>query len=446
MKDLEQKLFNCLKEAKKNTNEKINEENYFSEPIMNIGKKIVKVDLNKMVGKPADKNGSKGKWATEDPTTSDADSFTDKKEFDINTKELYYKFQAKDDFFIVGRAGWGKTTLIKKMAKKFGYTINVVYLDKCVKEDLGGIPIPQRSESGVAYQEMTLPPWAAIMYEHPEKKYLLFFDEMNQADPGVMNALMPIVLEKEICGIKFNNFIVGAAGNFRDENDAVYDLPAPLESRFMPIIVWESNTSETWKSAFKDIHKTYDPIIGKDIVDAFENICDLFKNPRDLKNHMFKSLAEIKQSGDYDLYDADYMLKKLMNFVNDDLKKEMDRASKTKLQQLAEQIITWFNSKDNSIVTKSARRTKNKEMVDPKIMEYTKDSIKNGYFKISGDETLYGVSRENIFDLFAGESEDDWMNAEQLQRIINMLEGQGINFKYEKNKDFIKDGYKEYKD
>ena len=42
---------------------------------------------------------------------------------------------------------------------------------------------------------------------------------MNQAQPCVMNALMPIVLKNVICNVQFDNFMVGAAGNFEDENE-----------------------------------------------------------------------------------------------------------------------------------------------------------------------------------------------------------------------------------
>ena len=36
------------------------------------------------------------------------------------------------------------------------------------------------------------------MKNHPDKQFLLFFDEMNQAADDVMNALMPIVLRNVV--------------------------------------------------------------------------------------------------------------------------------------------------------------------------------------------------------------------------------------------------------
>ena len=73
---------------------------------------------------------------------------------------------------------------------------------------------------------------------------------MNQAAPDVMNALMPIILKNEICGKSFKNYIVGAAGNFEHENDAVNELSEPLLSRFGGIITWKTGGEAEWKSAF----------------------------------------------------------------------------------------------------------------------------------------------------------------------------------------------------
>ena len=161
------------------------------------------------------------------------------------------KFKAQEPFFILGEAGWGKTSIIKDMAKRFKRQVITIYLDKAEKEDLGGIPAPIKNADGRVTRKMLAPDWAEYMADHPETQFLLFFDEMNQATPDIMNALMPIVLEHQICGKKYDNFFVGAAGNFEHENDAVSDLSAPLTSRFKPIIVWETGTEEAWHEAFE---------------------------------------------------------------------------------------------------------------------------------------------------------------------------------------------------
>jgi hypothetical protein len=198
-----------------------------------------------VIGKDAEKNKTGGRWAIDEPMDNEPMEELTKEDMNRNIKRLLMKFDAEEPFFIIGEAGWAKTSIIKNMAKRFKRRVITVYLDKALKEDLGGQPIPTKDKDDDAVVETAMPGWAAYMKNHPDEKFLLFFDEMNQADPGVMNALMPIVLETEICGYKFDNFMVGAAGNFDYEND-VNPLSGPLESRFKPIMVWETNTEDTW--------------------------------------------------------------------------------------------------------------------------------------------------------------------------------------------------------
>lgn len=204
-------------------------------------------------------------------------------------------------FFILGHAGWGKTSVIKKVAKEFGLTIITVYLDKALPEDLGGIPSLKNEESGASSVTYAMPPWAAYMYNSmqktPERKFLLFFDEMNQASGEVQNTLMPIVLERTICGIRFNNFVIGAAGNYKSENDYLTKLSDPLTSRFGGAYEW----TEDWAEAIKYLEEEY----GDAFEPGYEGECEdankqpykcnpfeeatrwrIFKDPRDLEIHV----------------------------------------------------------------------------------------------------------------------------------------------------------------
>ena len=273
-------------------------------------------DLSNVKGKdpqvdPNSKN--RIKWAVDEPESDEANDDLDLNSPD-NTEsleDLIDKFDTEEDFFIIGRAGWGKTSLIKKLAKKYNRVVLTVYLDKAEAVDLGGIPVPVKSntkgkvknalgkyeEREFAKQVKALPEWASLMYENLDTDFLLFFDEMNQAAPDVMNALMPIVLEHEICGIKFDNFFVGAAGNFEDENGAVSELSGPLKSRFKPLITWEVNTERAWKQTFKYLHKKWDKVITKELVNAFEDAATCFENPRELEMKIFQYIYRIKVKG-----------------------------------------------------------------------------------------------------------------------------------------------------
>ena len=133
---------------------------------VNLNGRRVKMDPEdverKVKGKNADSNITRGRWGLDEPEDDDALNFTNPEDYNDNVEDLMAKFDAEEDFFIEGAAGWGKTSVIKKMAKKFGRSIITVYLDKIMASDLGGIPIPTKA-GDVAVQEMAMPACAATI-------------------------------------------------------------------------------------------------------------------------------------------------------------------------------------------------------------------------------------------------------------------------------------------
>lgn len=392
-------------------------------------------DIKQIQGKEPDTYGDCDvDWAIDEPVDNEASEGVDKKELSKNMKRLLMKFKAKEDFFILGEAGWGKTTIIKQTAKKFKRSIVTVYLDKAEKEDLGGIPVPVKGKNGDVVQDKAMPTWAKVMMENPDKQFLLFFDEMNQADPGIQNALMPIVLEHVICGHKFKNFIVGAAGNYESENDAVSEMSVPLKSRFKPIIVWETG-GDSWRDAFKYLHKNWDEKLSKELLDKFEENAEIFNNPRELEHKVLKFLYELKQDGDYDAFDAEDYLDRLEGLVKDDLTRTQEKGVK----ELADDIFGFMNHKGDKEEKKSTGRSSRKDMnmVDENIKTAIKHGMKFGY--IEQDGIKYGISEENISAIVDQEE----CNAEMLERIINKFKNDGIEFKFKKNEEWKKKGYKD---
>lgn len=349
-------------------------------------------------------------------------------------EDLIDKFDAEEDFFIIGKAGWGKTTIIQKLAKKYNREVKVVYLDKAAKEDLGGIPIPVKGKDG-AEQEMAMPAWAVEMKKNPKTNYLLFFDEMNQADPGIMNALMPIVLEHKICDIKFDNFFVGAAGNFESENEAVSELSGPLKSRFKPLIVWETNDAASWKSAFKYIHKEWDNKLGKEFVNLFEENAELFDNPREIEHKVLRFFEKIKNGEGLSRLKPEKILRRLQGLVKDDL----SRHQEAQTQQLADDIYKELTSKPEDKKEGRSGKKKDINMVSKDMIQAIQRGMKLGYILDHESGNKYGVSRENIGAIV----DEEEVNAEMLERIINKLEADGVKFKFEKNEQWKKAGYKD---
>ena len=389
-------------------------------------------------GKPAEKNGSGGLYGVDEPATDKAVVEIPKEQLNKNMKKLLMKFRTEEDFFIIGKAGWGKTSIIRNLAERFGRKVETVYLDKAVASDLGGIPVPGKTKKGHGKQEMLMPDWAATMNENPDIDYLLFLDEMNQAQSDVMNALMPIILEHEVCRVKFENFFVGAAGNFENENDAVNELSGPLRSRFKPIITWQTD----WSASFSHLHSKWDDILGKEFVSKFEESKELFDNPREIERNIFKFTSKLKRSGMYSEFDVDDYLDRITDLVGP---KKLQRSEESAIKKLAEYMYDYINDKLAAKAEKSSRSTRNKGM--DMVSEVTKNAIRKamrqGYLeqKEGKDEHVvrYGISRENI----SAAIDPEECNAEMLDRIITKFEADGIKFKFEKNSQWKKLGYKD---
>lgn len=405
------------------------------------------VDIEDVMGKPADKNGSHGVWGISEPVDDEA-----MEDIDLNSpdnteamEDLIDKFDAEEDFFIQGEAGWGKTSIIEALARKYKRKVITVYLDKAEATDLGGIPVPVQGKTG-AVQDIAMPGWAKIMEDNPDDKFLLFFDEMNQADPGVMNALMPIVLKHEVCGrqfgpkvkvgnkwkVKHSNFFVGAAGNFDYENKGgISELSGPLKSRFKPIIKWESGGA-AWKSAFGYLHKKYDQILGKELVDMFEDNAELFYNPREIEHKIFKFMIAIKENGDLARNKASKYLRRLDALA----KEELSRDQKNALSKLAESIASYIAGEIKG--EESGRRKKDSDMISTEDKEIVKLAMEKGYLIDEESGVKYGFSRENINTMIP-----DDMNQEMFERLVKNLERSGVKFKYEKDSEWKKKGYKD---
>lgn len=398
------------------------------------------VNPERIVGKDVKKNGTGGKFAIDEPTDNDAIEPLSKDQLNKNMKRLLMKFKADEPFFIMGEAGWGKTSIIKSMAKRFGRTVITVYLDKCEATDLGGIPVPREDKRGNAYVDSAMPAWAQYMLEHDDQQFLLFFDEMNQADGAVMNALMPIVLETEVCGVKFDNFIVGAAGNFDHENDAVNELSGPLKSRFKPIIVWETGGDAEWKQAFDFMHKEWDGKLGEDgpaYIDLLQENRDLFQNPREVEHKILKWCSKMIDTDDKDLFDVEDYLDRLEGLTKEDL----NRTQEDKLKKLAE---ATYNLVNGLPLSPERKRSKGKEMMDETLKNNIKKAMRNGFMTNgpdSSDKRKYGISKENAPLVFCDpEMTENACNREMFDRYINKLEADGIKFKYETDAEWKKAG------
>lgn len=363
---------------------------------------VEQVKLDQQEGKKPTVAGKRGLWAVDEPSDDRVVDLSDKTVLSRNKKKLARKFRHAEPFFIMGRAGWGKTSLVKDMASTFKRHVITVYLDKACKEDLGGLPVPTK-EAGVAVQVMAIPAWAAFILDHsndPEAtgdpyQFLLFFDEMNQADPDIMNALMPIVLETTVCGIKFDNFFVGAAGNFESENSAVQELSKPLESRFKPIIIWESNTEEAWKDSFKWQHSKFDGKLGKDLVDAFEKEAMKFQAPRELTDKIFKYIISGMGEG-ADVDDEEEYEER----IEDLLEPQYQGGKERKMVQKLASMCYAVQKNGGPVDFSQQKKGRNAVKLPADIQKFVVDALNNGKTHPEGLPEAGYVSMENVCDCF----------------------------------------------
>ena len=310
----------------------------------------------------------------------------------LNTDWLEMKINAKQPFFILGHAGWGKTSIIKQVAKAHGLSVITIYLDKALPEDLGGIPIAKQSKDGnMSYVDNALPKWAQHIYENPEDDFLLFFDEMNQASPDVQNALMPILLESTIGGIKFDNIWFGAAGNFAEENASISDLSAPLRSRFIKENIWNEN----WEDAFDYIIDNYKDKLPKNLLDdiIINNIC---MNPRELSK-MLDSIIVFKNRTN-----KKYSLESIYNFF--DAFNKMDKKAETK--KISESIYNFLYVEKKEDKPKTSKKEITRPLLTTAKIESLKKLIANGgYFDNTGEYIDLSGDWQKVLKLTAEEAE-----------------------------------------
>lgn len=362
-------------------------------PKKTISTKQADAEISRIKGKKLKSNGTEGKYTIESPYDGDALKKAEARAKvsmadDRNLKRLSTKIKLEQPFMIIGEAGWGKTSVIKDLAKQNNLHVIVVYLDKAEAYDLGGLPYIHTLENGTVTQMNAMPIWAYYIYSNPDKKFLLFFDELNQADSAVCKALMPIVNpdQHEICGIKMDNYIVGAAGNTQDEDRTLTTLSKPLLSRFKPIIYWNVGDEANWKTAFNFLRSKWDGIIDSKVIDELAkhviHLKRVFSNPREIDQHILGIISRVKSNPEKfeNEFDAD-MLKEYVYSACKNNREDLKTAEQEEVDSLIDYLYAWITS---SKVYSSVELTSDILSDDEK--KWIQDIITKGYFKVTSDD------------------------------------------------------------
>ena len=131
-------------------------------------------------------------------------------------------------------------------------TVTDAEVDQAIKEG--------RYPNARIEQEFSAPGWVLrIMdkYRKTGEKTVIFFDEINQAQPAVLNTLFGLIQNKKFADREEYSIedavIFAGAGNFYRENPAISRLPDPLISRFDYIIYYDAD----WEGSVNYLKESY---------------------------------------------------------------------------------------------------------------------------------------------------------------------------------------------
>lgn len=195
-------------------------------------------------------------------------------------KKLLKDAGNKKNIFVYGKSGIGKSSIVEEYAEENGLKVIVFSLATEMPEAMGGIPhatTKEEKEKAVEYFTRLLDERLAPIFKDKGKGYILFFDEMNQALPEVMNACYSICYnipsKRHWVGHSLEYAQIVGAGNLATgEDGTVYlnDIPTPLHNRFH-IFELKSNKTDTknylkkkWKN-IPQVVKYIDVLLAEDI-------------------------------------------------------------------------------------------------------------------------------------------------------------------------------------
>ncbi len=143
---------------------------------------------------------------------------------------LPYLIEAEIPALLVGHHGIGKTQGVSQYAKAEKALLKILNLGTQEVGDIIGLAdfVKDKSGQNVATKFM-MPDWAKEINEfclaNPDKKAILFLDEINRARRDVLQVIFPLLTEKRIHSTTFpSNFYVMGAMNPNTEDYIVTDI------------------------------------------------------------------------------------------------------------------------------------------------------------------------------------------------------------------------------
>lgn len=132
--------------------------------------------------------------------------------------------------FITSPPGLGKSAIVAEVANDFNLELIDIRLSQCTPEDLLGLPMKDGNRARFVPFD-TFPDESTPI---PEGKdgWMIFFDEYNSANRGVIAASYKILHDKMVGMLKLHpNVVIVLAGNREEDNAIVNDIGTAAQSR-----------------------------------------------------------------------------------------------------------------------------------------------------------------------------------------------------------------------
>ena len=190
------------------------------------------------------------------------------------------------NLLIYGEPGCGKSSIIEELADTAGYGLVELGAASMCEEMVNGIPARDTATNKITY---AVPEWLErIINMHesePDKKVILFIDELTLAAPEVKNSLQILLTARYVPThpdkkLPDNVVIVSATNTAEDSTDGE-ELSRPLKTRFMSVRM--TNTPADYKVYLKSIVEEKLPNIYAVLGDRTEQFIDDIIN--DLSEH-----------------------------------------------------------------------------------------------------------------------------------------------------------------
>lgn len=139
--------------------------------------------------------------------------------------KIYYNLELRNTCIplFVGNPGLGKTKLIEKFAKEKGVNIVEVIASQLMPHEISGIAIPDQSTKLMSYFDFD-------RFINLKEGDILFFDELLNANPIVLNACLTLLENRKmISGKPLKDIMILAAGN----NQGSSILTPQIKERFI---------------------------------------------------------------------------------------------------------------------------------------------------------------------------------------------------------------------